>query len=267
MGSVAVSGANLYFETRGRGDPMLMIRGWGSNADHWYAQVPAFESAHRVITFDNRGIARSIESGGAITIPVMAADTVALMDALGLPKVHLLGVSMGGMIAQEVALAHPKRIITLILVATHCGGTGRVAAHPAIEGLMAEMAHGAGAVASRAVVDAMFAGETLEKHPEIIEAFDAVSARYPASPSILRKQWQAIGRHDTFRRLHRIQAPALVLTGDQDRIIPFENSSLLAAGIPGARCRMMNGGGHQVLIERPEACNAAVLDFVRRCSG
>ena len=107
MPKARIEGVELYYEIHGSGFPLVLIRGLGSNADHWYSQVPPFSLRFRLVIFDNRGIGRSGKPDVRYTIPMMADDTAGLMDALGIPKAHILGLSMGGMIAQEFALRHP----------------------------------------------------------------------------------------------------------------------------------------------------------------
>jgi len=122
MPKAKVQGIDLYYEVHGAGYPLVLIRGFGSNLDHWYCQTPAFSSRYRVVTFDNRGIGRSEKPDVPYTISMMAGDTAGLMDAIGVSKAHILGISMGGMIAQEIALRYPQRVHGLVLACTHCGG-------------------------------------------------------------------------------------------------------------------------------------------------
>jgi len=109
MPKVKVKDINLYYEVHGSGYPLILIRGLASNADHWYCQTPAFSSHYSVVVFDNRGIGRSDISDAPFTTSTMADDTVGLMDSLGIRRAHILGISMGGMIAQEIALKHGWR--------------------------------------------------------------------------------------------------------------------------------------------------------------
>ena len=122
MPDVNVNDVTFYCNTRGVGHPLVLIRGLGSNADHWYPQIPPFSSFFRVISFDNRGIGRSNKPDGPCTIAMMAEDTAGIMDAMGIQKAHIMGLSMGGMIAQEFALRFPHRVHGLVLACTHCGG-------------------------------------------------------------------------------------------------------------------------------------------------
>ena len=128
MPRIKVQDIDLYYEIHGEGYPMVLIRGLGSNADHWYTQTPVFSSRYRVVSFDNRGIGRSDKPNEPYTISMMADDTVGLMDALGISRAHILALSMGGMIAQEIALKYPEKVESLVLACTHCGGKHAISA-------------------------------------------------------------------------------------------------------------------------------------------
>ncbi|MBW1819485.1 MAG: alpha/beta hydrolase [Deltaproteobacteria bacterium] len=264
MPNANVNGLDLYYEVHGEGEPLILIRGFGSNADHWYAQVPAFSTKYRTITFDNRGMARSDASEGAYTISMMAADTAGLMDAIGISAAHVLGLSMGGMIAQSLAIEYPGKVRALILACTHCGGHHAVQASDEVREKLAKYAFSA---APEMAVDAMtvlFAEKTLDESPELGREYVNVSRRFRPTPDILMAQLEAVQGHDAWAQLPDIQAPTLVLTGKEDILIPPENAEILAERIPNARLEVIEGGGHQFLIEQPEAFNRAVLDFLTR---
>ncbi len=255
----------LYYEVHGQGTPLVMIRGLGSNLDHWYAQAPTVAQYYKIIIFDNRGIARSSDPGGDYTVPMMAGDTLGLMDALELQKAYVMGLSMGGMIAQELAIHCPDRVKGLVLVCTHCGGTEQVGPSAEVSALFKEMVFENTPESKIKAASTLFDRQTLEHSPEIPAYYSQVSLKHPAKAEILIKQWQAVIQHDTFDRLPEITAPTLVITGAEDLLIPPENSKILAEGIPGAKLRVIPGCGHQVLIEQPTLCNEAILDFLRRC--
>ncbi len=210
----------LYYEVHGQGTPLVMIRGLGSNLDHWYAQAPTFAQYYKVIMFDNRGIARSSDPGGDYTVPIMAVDTLGLMDALELQKAYVMGLSMGGMIAQELAINYPDRIKGLILVCTHCGGTEQVGPSAEVSALFKEMVFENTPEAKVKAASTLFDRQTLEHSPEIPAYYSQVSLKHPAKAEILIKQWQAVLQHDTFDRLPQITAPTLVITGAEDLLIP-----------------------------------------------
>lgn len=264
MPYVRLADVELYYEIQGQGQPLLMIRGLGSNADHWYTQTPAFTPHYRVITFDNRGIGRSSNPGGAFGIKDMADDTLGLMDALGLERPHVFGLSMGGMIAQELAINHPERVRGLVLACTHPGGDHQVQHGQEVRELFTEMVYVASPEAKLKASPTLFDPANLAERPELAAEYAKVSLKHPAGAEILSKQWEAVLGHDTYERLGRIKAQTLVLTGDKDVLIPPGNSEILAERIPGAQLVVAPGGGHQILVERAEACNRVVLEFLSR---
>jgi pimeloyl-ACP methyl ester carboxylesterase len=264
MPETARGNLKLYYEAHGEGEPLVLIRGLGSNADHWYAQAPVLSGHWQVIVFDNRGIARSRDPGGAFTIADMASDTVALMDDLGIPEAHVLGLSMGGMIAQELAVSHPGRVRSLILAATHCGGAQAIKPSEEVAGAIGRVASENSEQARLASLPVFFAPRTLNEKQQVIQDYAAVSMRHPAGPEILTRQMAAIARHDTCGRLSRITAPTLVITGAEDVLVPPGNARILADRIPGAELRVIPECGHQVLIEAPEASNQAIIEFLQQ---
>lgn len=267
MPEATVKACTIYYESHGEGEPLLLIRGLGSSADHWYAQVPELSRHFRVITFDNRGIGRSGDPGGAFTVADMAADTAGLLDALEIDSAHILGLSMGGMIAQELALHYPQRVKGLILVVTHCGGEHQIKAGDEVMATLQRLAVDDSLEARTEAATVFFAPQTLSERTDVVQEYAAVSMKHPADTEILQRQMSAVQTHDAFERLDRIKAPTLVLTGADDVLIPPENSKILAERIPGAECRIIDGGGHQILIEQPEKCNRAIIDFLKKAAG
>jgi pimeloyl-ACP methyl ester carboxylesterase len=262
MPEINVGETSLYYEIHGEGRPLVMIRGLGSNADHWYSQVPALAAEYRVITFDNRGIARSPDPGGEFTVGMMAKDTLNLLDVLALERPHILGLSMGGMIAQELAINHPERVGGLILACTHPGSDRQVRASAEVEELFLAMVYEASPEAKVAAAPTLFDPKNLAERPEVAQEYAQVSLRHPAGAKILTKQWIAVLGHDTHDRLDQIKSPTLVLTGEADVLIPPENSELLAQRIPDAKLAVVPGGGHQILVEQAAVCNQIILDFL-----
>jgi len=266
MPEVKVRDITFYYDTHGVGHPLVLIRGLGSNADHWYPQIPAFSSSFRVISYDNRGIGRSDKPDTPCTISMMAEDTAALMDAVGIPKAHIMGLSMGGMVAQELALRFPHKVHGLVLACTHCGGAKAVPPSEEIRALFSEFIATASPEAARKAGKCLFAAHTLSKAPEIVREYQQISARFPPEAKVLLQQWGAIKEHDTWDRLHRIKAPTLVITGAEDLLIAPENSKVLAERIPEAQLSIIPGGGHQFLVEQAHTANKAVLMFLKGLS-
>lgn len=257
---------SLYYEIIGQGQPLVMIRGVGSNVDHWYDQVPALSEKFQLLVFDNRGIARSSDPGGPFSIRDMAADTIALMEVVGIKNAHILGYSMGGMIAQEMALNHPQKVKRLILVATDCGISLRIKARPEATKLFSEMIRLGTNEAKLAAARCLFAKQTFENNPEVIQRYAEVSLQFAASQKMLAKQWAAVTQHDACDRLQRISSPTLAITGSEDVLIPPQNATVLAEQIPAAQMISIDGGGHLFLIEKPRQFNAAVIGFLNGLS-
>jgi pimeloyl-ACP methyl ester carboxylesterase len=262
MPKVRLGDITFYYHTQGEGYPLVLIRGLGSNADHWYPQIPSFSSCFRVVSYDNRGIGRSDKPKNPYTIKMMAEDTAGLMDALGIPKAHIMGLSMGGMVAQEFALQFPHKVHGLVLACTHCGGGKAVPPSEKINALFTEFITTGSPEAAREAGACLFAAGTFLKAPELVREYQQVSARFPPENKTLMQQWDAVKGHDTWRRLHRISAPVLVITGAEDVLIAPENARILAENIPGAQLRIIPGGGHQFLVEQAHAANEAILAFL-----
>jgi 3-oxoadipate enol-lactonase len=262
MPKKTVRDIEIYYEVHGKGFPLVLIRGLGSNADHWYAQIPAFSSHFSVVCFDNRGIGRSQKSDEASTISMMADDTVALMDSIGISRAHILGISMGGMIAQQIALRYPSRVHGLVLACTHCGGYHAVRTSEEIAKIFVEYILTGSQEAAQKAAPSIFTERTLKERPEVVQRYSEISQRFPPDPATLINQWKAVQGHDTWAELPKIEAPTLVLTGSEDILIPPENATILTERIPNARLQVIEGGGHQFLVEQADAFNRAVLDFL-----
>jgi 3-oxoadipate enol-lactonase len=267
MPEANIGDISLYYEIHGEGYPLVLIRGLGSNADHWYSQLPSLSEKYRVITFDNRGIARSKDPrsenpGEALTVPLMAEDTLGLLNALDLDRPHIMGLSMGGMIAQELAISHPERVNGLVLACTHSGGPRQIRPTAEVEELFKEMVYVGSPQSKMDAAPVLFDPDTLAHRPECARKYAEISLKHPAGPEILTRQWMAVQAHDAWDRLPEIKAPTLVLTGDADVLIPPGNSEILAERIPNARLIVIPGGGHQILVEEADACNEAILTFL-----
>ena len=261
-GYVEANGQKLYYEIHGEGEPLLLIQGLASDASAWPDQIPAFQKHFTVITFDNRDVGRSSPARGAYSIADMAEDTAGLMDALGVKQAHVLGVSLGGMIAQELVLRHPDKVRKLILGCT----VAQVARFHVsilqvwkwirqhdpdnevfpIEAIVWGMTHDF--LKNAAGVDQMIEGL---RNPQ-----------FPVSPEAYGRQADAARAFDVLDRVGAVTVPTLVLVGDQDILTPPWASRKLAAAIPGAKLQVIEGGAHGFFLEIPESVNKAVLDFL-----
>lgn len=257
------AGYSLQYERHGAGFPLVLIRGLGSNLEHWYEQVPVLGRHYQVLTFNNRGIGASGAPPRPWSIRDMAADTAALIAQAAGGRAHVLGISMGGMIAQELALGWPEKVAGLVLTATHCGGEHKVLPSAETMAQFDLVVKGTTAAEQLEGRKALFSQNTLEHHPEVLARYARVAAAYAAPPEVMQGQLEAIQDFDTYERLPMISAPTLVLAGADDRLIVPDNAEILAQRIPGAQLAVIPQAGHQLVIEQPQAVNQAVLDFLQ----
>ncbi len=253
MPSVDASGTELHYLRAGEGEPLLLIQ--GMSATHLTWGRPFMDEMKRsfdCIVFDNRGMGLSGDAEMPFTIADMAADTVGLLDALELETAHVVGISMGGMIAQELALAHPERIRTLTLGATYCGGPeGTLMAPEDLQMLGAAMASGDRDQVFRAMWEINMSPGFREDDSRFA-AFAEMGAALPAPKQVILQQMRACGDHDTHQRLDRIALPTLVVHGDVDCLLGPGNGRQIASLIPGARLEMLEGIGHMFWWEQPQ---------------
>jgi 3-oxoadipate enol-lactonase len=261
-----VNGQRLYYEVHGEGEPLLIVMGLGGDLLAWAPQIPAFAEQHRVVAVENRDVGRSSPADGPYEIADMATDTLALADELGLDDFHLLGLSMGGAIAQNVALRAPGRVRTLTLCVTW-GGSGPY-----------------GQVRSR-LIGEQVKRMSPEEHVDFL-MLQTMSEEFYADPDsvawlrgmILQnpnpqpidaflRQFDACGRHDVRDRLGELAMPTHVIGAGHDVMVPPWKSTELAELIPGAKLTMLDGAPHMVNIESSERFNAAVLGFLAEHAG
>jgi 3-oxoadipate enol-lactonase len=254
-----LSGLSLYYEEQGVGRPLLLIAGIPAIASDWGPLAGGLaEAGHRVIAYDNRGSGASTVTPGPYSTAGMANDAVRLLDHLGVERADVFGMSMGGMIAQELALSAPDRIRRLVLGCTHAG-VNHAAPAPRAAGQAFALRTDDWALRMRRLAPFAFA-ETVD--PALLDAFIAKKSADVQDPEGYQAQIQAVLAHDTAGRLQAIDAPTLVLTGDEDRIIPGESSQLLAQRIPGAVVRVILGSGHLFFLERPDVTLEILSDFL-----
>ena len=241
----------IHWESTGDGPPVLLIMGLGLSGGAWWRTVPVLSRRLHVITFDHRGIGRSESPMPAFTVEAMADDAVSVIDALGLDAVHVYGFSLGGMVAQQMALRHPQRVRALVLGATHPGG--RRAVHPddeVVEFVRRRLRMQSEEAAWASVPYNYGARCRRSQRARIAEDIE-VRLQNPFSVSAYRAHLHAASLHNCYGRLGLIAAPTLVVHGAEDRMVPVANAHLLADGIPGARLRILEASGHLYPTEEP----------------
>lgn len=263
MDMARVGGLEISYIVRGEGEPLILIGGFTMTKEAWWLQVEGLSRSYRVIAFDNRGAGETRYPPGAFTIEEMASDTVGLMDFLGIDSAHLFGVSMGGLIAQVLLLDYPDRVRKAALGCTTHGGRHAVQPDPQVMAALAKAADPnlPPEDSIRQRVPIVFSDRFIKEEPKKVEEYIRLSLRHFPSPEGAAGQYKALSVFNVKRRLGEIRNPVLVITGSEDRMMPPENSRLLAEGIPGARLHLVQGAGHTFFLERPEEVNAVLGDF------
>ena len=267
MPKANVNGINVYYEVHGQGEPLVLIQGFGGGHEGWFFQTRAFKKHYRVITFDNRGIGKTDKSSGPYTIKTMADDAIGLMDYLGVDKAHILGASLGGMVALEIAIGYPERVSKLVLACTSTGEGEITDIHP-------EMLRAIGIKEGSTEVDFRSVDFVKAMSAIISLAFNKRLYRMlllPISKVHMKlggvgghlEQMEAVAGHSIIDRLHLIEAPTLVITGMEDRIVSPHSSEVIESQIPNAKLVKVEGGSHAFFMEMRGRFNRDVLDFLR----
>jgi len=263
MEQAQVNGIRLAYQQRGAGAPLVMIHGAQGDQSMFNDLAPAFAAHYRVLTFDQRGSGLSEKPDTDYSIALLADDTAALMEHLGFSPAHVVGVSMGGMIAQELALRHPQKVLSLVLGCTTPGGPHAIR----IGGSAFANAYSTQPMSAeergRALAEAAFTKGYIERHPEIIPAMIEARRQRPLDPAALGHRVKAALKHDTSERLAQISCPTLAITGKDDALISWQNSRILAERIPGAQLVILEPAGHCFWLEQPAQAGEAILRFLQ----
>lgn len=243
MPTLEVPGAEINYEISGSGEPLLMIRGIGSHLGWWHPEFKAaLEERFSLILYDHRGTGGSVHKDGEYTIPLLADDAAALLQGLGIDKAHVFGISLGGMVAQEIALRHPQVVKTLVLGCTHCGGERVVWSSPEVlQIVLARSQEESGGKVDQAWLEAAFTPEFVQENPEAIAGYVERAVDRPTPPDIYRLQAMAAAAFNSWERLPSIATPAWILHGERDIIMLPENALVLEERIPFARLILLPG--------------------------
>jgi 3-oxoadipate enol-lactonase len=255
-------GVDLYYERAGAGPPVLLVMGLGMNASGWWRTIPVLARGFTVLSFDNRGVGRSGRPPGPYSMAQMADDAVAVLDAAGVEAAHVYGVSMGGMIAQEIALRRPERVLGLVLGATTPGGERAVAADAETLAFFHRRGQMPAEEAAWASVPYNYAARTRRDGGQRIAEDIAQRLRFPIESEPYVAQLAAALGHDAYERLGAISHRTLVVHGAEDRMVHPDNARLLAARIPAAKLQLWEQTGHLFFTDEPEV-DPAVSEFLR----
>lgn len=251
MPKITVGDLNVNYQIKGTGEPLLLIIGLSFSLRDWGTILPDLLAQHyKVILFDNRDAGETSQSTHPYTISQMAQDAAHLLTALGEPKAHVFGVSMGGMIAQQFALSHADRLNKLILGCTAPGGTCSQFGN--VSGLL-----------GGDILKLLFTPEFIRDHqPELTNFFQSTTP-FHSRGSALQRQLQAMGTHDTCNALDKITVPTLVITGDRDPVIPPSNTEFLTKNIPGAKKEIIQDASHGFCFSHPNPTATAMINFLK----
>ena len=250
MPKITVDELDINYQIQGTGEPLLLIIGLSFSLLDWGTAFPDFLAQHyKVILFDNRDAGETSQSTHPYTITQMADDAASLLVALGEPKAHVFGVSMGGMIAQHFALNHADKLHKLILGCTMAGGS--CSQFGAFSNL-----------SSGNVLELLFTPEFIQQQQAELENFLQATMPLHSKGEALARQFYAMSSHDTCDRLGKITAPTLVITGDRDRVIPPQNSDILTQKIPGAKQAIIKDAAHAFCFSHPDLVATAIINFL-----
>jgi pimeloyl-ACP methyl ester carboxylesterase len=249
----------VAWEARGVGAPLLLIHGLGYARWGWEPVADRLAERFRVLLFDNRGIGESEVPPGPYTAAAMAEDAAQVLDEAGAARAHVIGTSLGGMVAQELALAHPERLDRLVLVATTPGGRGAFPLPQRTLALIAEAPSLAPETALRRFVENALAPDAPDA---LVERIYAHRLAAPPDPAGWQAQAAAGTGFDALDRIGSIAAPTLILHGTEDGVVDPRNAALLAERIPDSRVRLFEGRGHLLFWEDPDGFADAVEEFL-----
>ena len=265
MPVINANGIDLYYEVHGKGEPLLLIMGLSLSSNSWFRTVPALSEHFKVIVFDNRGTGRSGKPDSPYSIELMAEDARDVLDAAEVDSAHVYGISMGGMIAQRLALKYPKRISSLVLGCTTSGGINHVQPRGDVSMLMLSRGTSNATPEEMAWATApiLYSQSFLEHHKVLVAEDIQKRIEIPILPFAYMRQLQACLTHDTYEEIDQIKAPTLVIHGDADRLVPYENGLTLARKIPNAEFLTVPGAGHIYVSEAIDLVNDKVIDFIK----
>lgn len=267
MPTVVTNGINLYYELHGSGEPLVLIAGLGYDGWMWHKMIMGLAEQFQVISFDNRGVGQSDKPAGPYTARMLAADTLGMLDDFGIDKAHIVGHSMGGFIAQAIAVEHPERVDKLVLSATNFGGPHHVPITPEAMAVLTDLSGDPIERLRRGIAISCAPGFA-DKNPQLIEEWVGYRVQHPIDPVGYQAQL-AIGlslipEAASFEhKLSAVRAPALILFGEQDKVVPPGNAELLASRIPGSQIAILPNAGHFFPFEVPDEANRVITPFLK----
>ena len=269
MPNAKVGDVNLEYYVEGAGSPLLMIQGMGGQASSWGEPFMERLRPHfTTVRFSNRGVGLSDNPGNVVTIPAMADDAAGLLSVLGIERAHVLGISMGGMIAQDFAIRHAARVQGLVLGCTGCGPAHSVPAPPETMAKLGQMMGLPAEERVRAYWALTVTPEFLESGNDLLEEMIQMVRAAPEElvrlQATMALQFGAITAHTSYDRFEEIKAPTLVIHGDTDALVPAANGEMIHEKIAGSQMHIIAGVGHCFFWEKPEESADVIVEFLSR---
>jgi 3-oxoadipate enol-lactonase len=261
------NGIELAYQVQGEGHPLVLIAGVGYGMWYWHKVLPALAERYQVITFDNRGAGESDKPDGPYTVPMLAADTAGLLDSLEVSGAYILGHSLGGFIAQELAVIRPDLVSKLILASTNSGGLQVIPITPEAMQVLIDRSGDPVELIRRGIGIACAPGFA-DRKPEVVDELIDYRLTNPVPGPNYQAQVMAgagmsmLSEDQVLERMHSIQVPVLILFGEHDRVVPPGNAEMMASMLPNATVQILPGCGHMFPIEEPRATVEAITQFL-----
>jgi 3-oxoadipate enol-lactonase len=260
MPYVTNQSVRIYWDEQGQGEPILLIMGLGYTAHMWHRTRPGLAEHFRTIAFDNRGVGRSDAPAKPYSIARMASDAAAVLNAAEVERAHVVGVSMGGMIAQELTFEYPMRVRSLILGCTAAGGPTAVRSEPEATQMLKARAQMTPDQAAEAALPFIYDAGTARDR---IEQDLAIRRPWLPRPESYLAQLEGIVAWEGYSRLPAIGVPTLVIHGENDRLVPAGNGRLIADRIPGAKLMLIPHASHIFFTDQPQIVHEVILSFLK----
>jgi pimeloyl-ACP methyl ester carboxylesterase len=262
MPKVERNGVNIDYEVIGSGPEVVLINGMGRDRNSWIMQRHALSQRFTLILYDHRGCGKSDRPKEGYDMPTLVEDLKSVIAAAGFEKVTLMGVSMGGMVAQSFAVTYPNLTDRLVLISTAAGKPGLKNLTEEFEQYVLDMPTFTPEERVTNGLKLIFSPEFVQKNENMIDALIPGLVENSASPEVYNKLLPRLRNHSVYERLKSIKAPALVVAGDKDAIVNCENSEELARAIAEAQKKIYPGAGHGLTLERAEELNGDIIDFL-----
>ncbi|MHA2209982.1 MAG: alpha/beta fold hydrolase [Candidatus Thorarchaeota archaeon] len=266
MPHVPIGEVDLYYESHGPPGlpPIVFIGGWASYRWIWFRQIPSFKGRYRCIVFDNRGSGRSSKPDYPYTMEMLAKDTVGLMKALNIENAHILGISMGGLIAQQIAISYPEKVRSLIIVSSNFGGPNAIPMDDKTMSLLIALPTEtiSKEQARQMRYRATFSPQFLQDNKSVMDQIDEWVQQHPAPLYAQVHQSSATSAFNAESELNKISVPTLILHGDSDLAVPTKNGELLAERISNSTLKIIKDASHFAIIEKYEEFNNEVMNFI-----